>query len=62
MRKLALGLAALAAIGVAAPCAALADTVVIHKHRHPVYNEVAPPPMHHHDNNKTVIIKHHNDD
>ncbi len=60
MRKFALGLAALAAIGIAMPCAALADTVIIHKHKRPVYNEVVPPPLHHH-NNKTVIIKHHDD-
>ncbi len=58
MQKLALGLAALAAIAIAIPCAALADTVVIHKHR-PIYNEVVPPPYHHYHSNKTVIIKHH---
>lgn len=55
MRKLALALAAFAMIGVSVPCAALADAVIIHKHRD-MYN-YAPPPHH----NKTVIIKHHND-
>jgi hypothetical protein len=57
MRKLVLTLAALAALGIAMPYAALADTVVIHKHkhRHPLVNEVLP---HHHHNGKTVIIKH----
>jgi hypothetical protein len=62
MRRLAIGLFALAAIGLAVPSAALADTVVIHKHRGamyapprgPVYN-YAPPAR-----NKTVIIKHRN--
>jgi hypothetical protein len=61
MRKLALALAALGALGIALPGVALADTVIIHKHRdHPL----PPPPVvfHHHDNNKTVIIKHHDDD
>ena len=57
MRKLAFGLAALAAIGIAMPCAALAKTVIIHKHRRPLYNAVVPP-LHHYRNNKTVIIKH----
>lgn len=58
MRKLVL---ALAALGVAIPYAANADTVIVHKHR-PVYNEVVPPPFHHHhDRGKTVIIKHDND-
>jgi hypothetical protein len=63
MRKIVLALAGLAAMGIAMPYAAQADTVIIHKHRRPVYNEVVPPPFHHHhDNtNKTVIIKHDND-
>jgi hypothetical protein len=52
MRKLVLALAALAALGIAMPYAALADEIVIHKHR----DHVWMPPMHHHD--KTVIIKH----
>jgi len=56
MRKITLALAALGALGVAIPYAALADTVIIHKHRHPIYNEVVPPPFHHH-HKKTVIIK-----
>lgn len=58
MRKFVLALAALGALGVAMPCAALADTVIIHKHRNHM-----PPPLvfHHHDNNKTVVIKHHDD-
>jgi len=49
MRKLALTLAALAAIGIAAPYAANAEMVVIHKHHHHLM------PVHH---DKTVIIKH----
>jgi hypothetical protein len=53
MRKLIIGLFALAAMGLAIPSAALADAVVIHKHRGQVYNYA--PPAH----NKTVIIKHH---
>jgi hypothetical protein len=59
MRKLALGLAALAAISIAIPYAALADTVVVHKHRHPIFNTVLPPRNHldhHHDR---TIIRHH---
>jgi hypothetical protein len=63
MRKVALALAALGAIGIALPAAANAETVIIKKHR-PVYNEVVPPPpavvVHPHEN-KTVIIKHHDD-
>ncbi len=58
MRNLVLSLAALAAIGIAMSNAAMADTVVIHKHRH-LYNEVVPPTSHHHHGSKTVIIKHH---
>jgi hypothetical protein len=53
MRKLVLALAALAVLGTAMPYAALADEVVIHRHRG---HEFMPPPVHHHD--KTVIIKH----
>jgi hypothetical protein len=58
MRKIALALAALGALSLAMPYAALADTVIIHKHRHRIYNEVVPPPFHHHHRSKTVIIKH----
>ncbi len=62
MRKLAIGLFALAAMGLAVPSAALADAVVIHK-RGPMYKapprgriyNYAPPAR-----NKTVIIKHRN--
>jgi hypothetical protein len=61
MRKLVLALAATAAMGIAMPYAAQADTVVIHKHHRPMYNEVVPPPFHRHHDNKTVIIKHNND-
>jgi hypothetical protein len=61
MRKLVLTMAAFAALGIAMPSAALADTVIIHKHRHRIYNEVVPPPFHHHHDSKTVIIKHNND-
>ncbi|HTV38283.1 MAG TPA: hypothetical protein VMF12_17770 [Xanthobacteraceae bacterium] len=60
MRKLVLAMAGIAALGLAMPYAALADTVIIHKHRHHIYNEVVPPHFHHHDS-KTVIIKHDND-
>jgi hypothetical protein len=61
MRKLAFAVAAFGALGIAMP-AALADTVVIHKHRDHVM--VPPPPVvvHPHDNSKTVIIKHHDND
>lgn len=62
MRKFAIGLFTLAAMGLAVPSAALADAVVIHKHRVPMYNaprgpiyNYAPPAR-----NKTVIIKRHN--
>ncbi len=59
MRNLVLTLAAFAALGIAMPSAALADTVIIHKHRHRLFNEVLPPPpFHHHHDNKTIIIKH----
>lgn len=58
MRKFVLGLAALAAIGVAMPCVAQADEVVVHKHRHHIYNEAMPD--HHHHNDKT-IVKHDHD-
>lgn len=58
MRKLALGLATLAAISIALPYAALAETVVVHKHRHPLFNTVLPRDHvdHHHDKN---IMRHH---
>lgn len=59
MRNLVLSLAGLAAIAIATPHAATADTIVVHKYRHPLYNEVVPAPFHHHDDSKTVIIKHH---
>jgi hypothetical protein len=58
MRKLTIVLAAIGALGIAAPTAVLADTIIIHKHHH---HFMPPPPMvmhHHHDNNRTVIIKH----
>lgn len=58
MQKLVLTLAAFAALGIAMPSAALADTVIIHKGRHRIFNEVVPPPpVHHHHDNKTIIIK-----
>jgi hypothetical protein len=61
MRKLTLALAALAAMGIAMPYAALADeTVIIKKHHdHPF----PPPPVvfHHDAPDKKVIIKHDND-
>lgn len=61
MRKLVLAMAGFAALSIVMPYGALADTVIIHKHRHPIYNAVVPPPFHHHHNSKTIIIKHDND-
>ena len=57
MRKIILTLAALAAIGIVMPYAApaMADDVVIHKHRD---HFMPPPPIAHHDHDRTVIIKH----
>jgi hypothetical protein len=52
MRRVVLALAAVAALGIAMPYAALADEIVIHRH----HGHVWMPPEHHHD--KTVIIKH----
>ena len=63
MRKLAMALFAVAAMGLAVPSAALADTVVIHKHRGPMYNPPPRGPIYNYAppaRNKTVIIKHHN--
>jgi hypothetical protein len=61
MRKLVLSLAALAAIGVAMPLAANAETVIIKKHHEHAFPP--PPVVFHRDDgpNKTVIIKHDND-
>ncbi len=58
MRNITLALAALAAIGIAAPITApaSAETVIIHKRHHFV-----PPPFRHHGD-RTVIIRHHDED
>jgi hypothetical protein len=52
MRKVALALAAFCVVGITMPFAALADTVVVHKHHHHVI-------VVHHHHHKPVVVKHH---